>query len=334
MNTATGGLNRRKFVTLIASTVGVWPLAARSRERTIPVIGFLSSRSIDADAQLVAAFHQGLAESGFVEGRNVTVEYRWAHGEYAQLAKLAAELVSKPVAVLVSTGGTVSALAAKASTKDIPVVFTTADDPVKVGLVDSLSRPGGNVTGITASFIESASKRIGLLHELLPKATTIAFLVNPTNPATATESSEVRDAVQAIGQQLKALSASSERDIDVAFESLKQTRADALLIAVDPFFFARADQLVALAARHRIPTLYFRGEFAVAGGLMAYGSNFAKLFRIVGVYAGRILKGANPGDLPVQQPTKFDLVINLKTAKTLGLEIPATLLARADEVIE
>jgi putative tryptophan/tyrosine transport system substrate-binding protein len=334
MNAATGGIRRREFITLVAVTLGAWQFAAYALEPRMPVIGFLSSRSIDADSQLVAAFHQGLAESGFVEGRNVTVEYRWAHGQYARLPTLAAELVSKPVAVLVSTGGTVSARAAKASTKNIPVVFTTADDPVKVGLVDSLSRPGGNITGITASFIESASKRIGLLRELLPNASTIAFLVNPTDPATATESTEVRDAVQAIGRQVKTLSASSEREIDGAFGILKEMRADALLIAVDPFFFARADQLVALAARQRIPTLYFRREFAVAGGLMAYGSNFAELFRIVGVYAGRILKGANPGDLPVQQPTKFELVINLKTAKALGLQIPPTLLARADEVIE
>jgi putative ABC transport system substrate-binding protein len=298
----------------------------------VPVIGFLSSRSIDVDASLLAAFHQGLAEAGFVEGRNVTIEYRWAHGRYDQLPALAAELVRKPVAVLVSTGGTVSARAAKVATQTIPVVFTTADDPVEVGLVDSLNRPGGNLTGITASFIEAASKRMELLHELLPKASKIGLLVNPTNPATLIEANEVQAAAR--GQGIEILNASSERDIDVAFEGLQQIRANALLIAADPFLFARADQLVALAARQAVPTLYFRREFVLAGGLMAYGSNFAEFFRVVGLYAGQILRGVKPAELPVQQPTKFELVINLRTAKALGLTIPPSLLARADEVIE
>ena len=289
---------------------------------------------MDVDAPLVAAFHKGLAEAGFIEGRDVAIDYRWAHGHYDQLPALAAELVNKQVAVLVSTGGTVSARAAKAATQTIPVVFTTADDPVKVGLVASLNRPGGNLTGITASFIEFASKRMGLLRELLPKASAIGLLVNPANPASVIESNEMQAAAQAIGQQINILNASSESDIDTAFDRLKQTRADALLIAADPFLFARADQLVALAARHAIPTFYFRREFAVAGGLIAYGSNFAEFFSIVGLYAGQILKGAKPGELPVQQPTKFELVINLRTAKALGLNIPPMLLARADEVIE
>jgi ABC-type uncharacterized transport system substrate-binding protein len=327
-------VKRREFITLLGSAAATWPLAARAQQPAMPVIGFLSSRSIEVDAQLVTAFHQGLAESGFVKGRNVLIEYRWAHGRYDRLPALAAELVSRPVAVLVSTGGTVSARAAKDSTRTIPVVFTTADDPVKVGLVDSLNRPGGNVTGVTASFIESASKRMGLLHELLPNATTIAFLVNPANPATVTESSEVQAAARALGQRLQVLNASTEREIDDAFERLRLLRADALLVAADPFLFSRADQLVPLAARQSIPTLYFRREFAVAGGLVSYGSNFAEFFRVVGVYAGRILRGAKPADLPVQQPTKFELVINLKTAKALGLEVPPTPLARADEVIE
>jgi putative ABC transport system substrate-binding protein len=327
-------VKRREFITLLGGAAATWPLAAHAQQPAMPVIGFLSSRSIDVDAPLVAAFHQGLAETGFVEGRNVMLEYRWARGRYDQLPALAAELVAKPVDVLVSTGGTVSARAAKAATQSIPVVFTTADDPVKVRLVDSLNRPGGNLTGITASFIESASKRMGLLRELLPKASIITLLVNPTNPAAITESNEVQAAARAIGQRIEILSASNEHEIDVAFGRLKQMRADALLVAVDPFLFARADQLVALAARQEIPTLYFRREFALAGGLMAYGSNFAEFFRVVGLYAGRILKGAKPAELPVQQPTKFELVINLKTAKALGLDIPATLLARADEVIE
>ena len=327
-------MKRREVITLIGSAVTAWPIVARSQQAVMPVIGFLSSRSSNVDAQLVDAFNRGLAESGFLEGRNVTIEYRWAHGQYDRLPRLAAELVNKPIAVLVSTGGTVSALAAKASTRAIPVVFTTADDPVKVGLVDSLNRPGGNVTGITTSFIETAPKRIGLLHELLPKATRIAFLVNSTNPAAVTESRELQPAAQSAGLQIEILSASGAREIDDVFEKLKRMRLDALIIAVDPFFFSQAEQLVALAARQSIPTLYFRREFAVAGGLISYGTNFAEFFRVVGDYAGRILKGAKPADLPVQQPTKFELLINLKTAKALGLTVPPTLLARADDVIE
>ncbi len=322
-------MRRREFLPLLGSAVA-WPLATRAQQS--PVIGFLSSRSPDVDASLVAAFHQGLAEAGFVEGRNVTVEYRWAQGRYDQLPTLAADLVRKPVAVLVSTGGTVSARAAKAATQTIPVVFTTADDPVKVGLVESLNQPGGNLTGITASFIEAAPKRMELLRELLPNGTTFGLLVNPTNPATLIESSVVQ--VAARGQRIEVLSASTEHEIDVAFGNLKQMRVDALLIAADPFLFARADQIVALAARHAMPTLYFRSEFAQAGGLIAYGSNFAEFFRVMGLYTGQILRGAKPADLPVQQPTKFELVINLKTARALGLDVPPFLLAQADEIIE
>ena len=310
-------MRRREFLGIVGGATA-WPLAARAQQSAMPVIGFLSSRSSDVDAQLVDSFHRGIAEAGFVEGRNVAIEYRWAHGRYD----------------LVSTGGTVSALAAKASTKTIPVVFTTADDPVKVGLVDSLNRPGGNVTGITTSFIETAPKRIGLLHELLPKATKIAFLVNSTNPATVTESDEMQPAARTAGLQIEMLNASNTSAINVAFEDLKKMKIDALIIAVDPFFFSQAEQLVTLAAHQGIATLYFRREFAVSGGLMSYGSNFAEFFRVVGEYAGRLLKGVRPGDLPVQRPTKFELVINLKTAKALGLVVPPTLLARADEVIE
>jgi putative tryptophan/tyrosine transport system substrate-binding protein len=327
-------MRRREVITLLGGAAVAWPLPLNAQQPTLPVIGFLSSRSLDVDAPLVAAFHRGLAEVGFAEGRNVTVEYRWAQGQYDRLPTLAAELVGKPVSVLVSTGGTVSALAAKASTRTIPVVFTTADDPVKVGLVDSLNRPGGNVTGITTSFIETASKRIGLLRELLPKASTVAFVVNPTSPAATTESSEVRAAARAIGLHIELLSASNADEIDSAFEALSKMQVDALLIAVDPFFFSRAVQLVILTARQGIPCLYFRREFALAGGLMSYGSNFVEFFSVVGVYAGRVLKGANPADLPVQQPTKFELVINLRTAKALGLRVPDQLLVAADEVIE
>ena len=327
-------MRRREVITLLGGAAVAWPLPLSAQQPTLPVIGFLSSRSLDVDAPLVAAFHRGLAEAGFAEGRNVTVEYRWAQGQYDRLPTLAAELVGKPVSVLVSTGGTVSALAAKASTRTIPVVFTTADDPVKVGLVDSLNRPGRNVTGITTSFIETASKRIGLLRELLPKASTVAFVVNPTSPAATTESSEVRAAARAIGLHIELLSASNADEIDTAFEALSKMQVDALLIAVDPFFFSRAVQLVILTARQGIPCLYFRREFALAGGLMSYGSNFVEFFSVVGVYAGRVLKGANPADLPVQQPIKFELVINLRTAKALGLRVPDKLLVAADEVIE
>jgi ABC-type uncharacterized transport system substrate-binding protein len=327
-------MRRREVITLLGGAAVAWPLPLSAQQPTLPVIGFLSSRSLDVDAPLVAAFHRGLAEAGFAEGRNVTVEYRWAQGQYDRLPTLAAELVGKAVSVLVSTGGTVSALAAKASTRTIPVVFTTADDPVKVGLVDSLNRPGGNVTGITTSFIETASKRIGLLRELLPKASTVAFVVNPTSPAATTESSEVRAAARAIGLHIELLSASNADEIDTAFEAMSKMQVDALLIAVDPFFFSRAVQLVILTARQGIPCLYFRREFALAGGLMSYGSNFVEFFGVVGVYAGRILKGANPADLPVQQPTKFELAINLRTAKALGLRVPDKLLVAADEVIE
>ena len=324
-------MKRRELISLLGVALG-WPLAARAQQTAVPVIGFLSSRSIDVDASLLTAFHQGLADAGFVEGRDVTIDYRWAQGRYDQLPMLAAELVRKPVAVLVTTGGTVSARAAKAVTQTIPVVFTTADDPVEVGLVDSLNRPGGNLTGITASFIEAAPKRLELLQEMLPKASTIGLLVNPNNPATLIEASEVQAAAR--GRRVEVQTASTEQDIDGAFEGLKQARVDGLLIAADPFLFSRADQLVALAARQGIPTLYFRREFAQAGGLMAYGSNFAEFFRVMGLYAGQILWGAKPADLPVQQPTKFELAINLKTAKALGLAVPPSLLARADEVIE
>jgi putative tryptophan/tyrosine transport system substrate-binding protein len=324
-------MKRREFISLIGVAVG-WPLAVRAQQPAVPVVGFLSSRSSDVDASLLTAFHKGLAETGFVEGHNVSIEYRWAKGRYDQLPAMAAELVRKPVAVLVSTGGTVAAKAAKAATRTIPVVFTTADDPVKVGLVDSLNQPGGNLTGITALFIEAASKRLELLHELLPRAATIGLLVNPTNPATLIESSVVQAAAR--GHRVAILSASTDREVDLAFEGLKQMRVDALLIAADPFLFARADQLVALAAQEAIPTLYFRSEFAQAGGLISFGSNFADFFRVIGLYAGQILRGAKPAELPVQQPTKFELVINLKTAKALGLTVPPSLLSQADEVIE
>jgi putative ABC transport system substrate-binding protein len=324
-------MKRREFISLMGVAAG-WPLAVRAQQPAVPVIRFLSSRSSDVDASLLTAFHKGLAKTGVVECHHVTIEYRWAKGRYDRLPVMAAELVRKPVAVLVSTGGTVAASAAKAATQTIPVVFTTADDPVKVGLVDSLNQPGGKLTGITALFIEAASKRLELLHELLPRASTLGLLVNPTNPATLIESSEVQAAAR--GHRVEILSASTDREVDLTFKGLKQKQVDALLIAADPFLFARADQLIALAAQEAIPTLYFRSEFARAGGLISFGSNFADFFRVIGLYAGQILRDAKPAELPVQQPTNFELGINLKTAKALGLAVPPSLLSQADEVIE
>ncbi|KAB1071707.1 ABC transporter substrate-binding protein [Methylobacterium soli] len=327
-------MRRRDFGSLVCGAAIVLPRSLRAQQPARPEIGFLSSRSATVDATLLTAFHKGLAGLGFVEGRDVTIAYRWAEGRYDQLPALAAELVARPVAVLVSTGGTVAARAAKAATQTIPIVFTTAGDPVAAGLVESLARPGGNLTGITASFIEAAAKRMELLHELLPKASTIGFLVNPANPAAISESDEIRVAAGTLGQRIEVVSAMNAREIEVAFDRLRALRADALLVAADPFFFARTDQLVAAAARQAIPTLYFRREFADAGGLISFGSNFPELFRVVGQYAGQILRGAHPSDLPVQRPSRFELVINLRTASALGLAIPPILPARADAVIE
>jgi putative ABC transport system substrate-binding protein len=326
-------MRRRDFIGGLAGTIAV-AFAARGQQSTLPVIGLLSSRSADVDESLIKALSAGLASSGFAEGRNLRIEYRWAHGQYHRLPGLAADLVKLPVAVLVSTGGTVSARAAKAATQSIPIVFTTADDPVKVGLVDSFNAPKGNLTGITAAFVESAPKRIGLIRDLLPKASAVGFLVNPANPATEPETQEVRQAATATGLRVEMLSATGERDIVPAFETAKQRLVDAVIVASDPFLFEKADQIVATAAHQKIPTLYFRREFAARGGLVAYGSDFAEFFRVVGQYAGRILKGEKPADLPVQRPSKFELVINLGTAKSLGLDVPPMFLARADEVIE
>ena len=310
------------------------PLLARAQQSTMPVIGLLSSRSADADASLISALRAGLAATGFVEGQNVRIEYRWAHGKYDQLPALAAELVRMPVTVLVSTGGTISARAAKAATQTLPVVFTTADDPVKVGLVDSLNAPGHNLTGITAAFVESASKRVGLVREILPKTSVIGLFVNPANPATETEAGEVQAAASAAGFRMEIFRAGNENDISSAFEDAKRKKVDAVIIAPDPLLFEKANELVASAAQHAVPTLYFRREFVIRGGLIAYGSNFAEFFQVVGLYAGRILKGEHPSNLPVQRPSKFELVINLKTAKSLGIDVPPILLAQADDVIE
>jgi putative tryptophan/tyrosine transport system substrate-binding protein len=328
-------LKRREFITLLVGAAAAWPLAASAQQPAMPVIGFLSTRSPTTDAHLVVSLRQGLSESGFVEGRNVVVEYRYAEGQIDRLPSLAADLVRRQVAVIVSTGGVQGALAAKAATATIPIVFSTAGDPVKEGLVLSLNRPRGNLTGVTTSFAEATSKRLGLLQEIVPKAAAIGVLVNPSDPVNASsETDGIRAAARSVQQRIEILHASTERDIDTAFASLTDMRLDALLVAPDALFGTQANQLVALAARHAMPTLYWRREFVEAGGLVSYGSNLADALRVVGVYAGRVLKGEKPGDLPVQQPTKFELVINLKTAKTLGLTIPPGVLSIADEVIE
>jgi putative tryptophan/tyrosine transport system substrate-binding protein len=328
------GIRRREFV-LLGGGAAAWPLAARAQQQAMPVIGFLSTRSPDTDAQLMVSLRQGLSAGGFVEDRNVAVEYRYAQGQPSRLPSLASDLVRRQVAIMVTTGGTQAALAAKSATTTIPIVFSIGADPVKAGLVPSLNRPGGNLTGVTTSYDESAPKRLGLLREILPKSTIIGVLVNPTDPITANgETNEMREAARSVGQQVEILQASTERDIDAAFASLIRMRANALIVAPDALFATQAHQLIALATRHAVPTLYWRREFAQAGGLMSYGSNLADALNMMGVYAARILKGEKPGDLPVQQPTKFELVVNVKAAKAIGLAIPESFLARADEVIE
>jgi putative ABC transport system substrate-binding protein len=310
------------------------PLTARAQQAAVPVIGFLSSRSPGESASVVAAFRESLNEAGFIEGRNIAIEFRWADGQYDRLPAMAADLVSLKVALIIAAGGDRPALAAKAATSTIPIVFTGSDFPVKVGLVASLSRPGGNVTGASLFTSELEAKKLALLREMVPKTSLIAMLVNPTNPSAETDIGDVQTAAAAVGQRIFLLRAGSERDIDAAFEMVVQQRADALLVAHDPYFLSRREQFIAQAAHHKVPAIYEFREFVLGGGLMSYGSRITDNYRLGGSYAGRILKGAKPTELPVQQPTKFELVINLKTAKALGLDVPPTLLARADEVIE
>ena len=327
-------LRRRQFITLLGGAAAVWPLAAWAQQRAMPVVGYLSSRSPEDTTHLLAGFRQGLADGGFVEHQNVTIEYRWALGQYDHLPALATELTRLPVIVVVSTGGEPAALAAKAATSTIPIVFGTGTDPVKAGLVASYNRPGGNATGINFQTADMEAKRLGLLHELMPQAKNIAFLYNPKFAAAEGQLHDVREAARTLGLQVNVLHASTDDEINAAFRTMVQQQTAALVLAADPFFDTRRSQLVVLAAYNMLPAIYQFREYAAAGGLMSYGIDAVDAYRQIGIYAARILKGARPGDLPVMQPTKFELIINLKTAKALGLEIPPMLLARADEVIE
>jgi putative ABC transport system substrate-binding protein len=333
------GVRRRELITLLGGAAAAScvsrPVAARAQQPGMPVIGLLHSASAAAFAAALAAFRKGLSEAGYVEGQNVAIEHRWAEGQNDRLPTLAAELVRRRVAVIVTPGSTAATLAAKAATATIPIVFIIGADPVKIGLVASLARPGGNATGINDFGVEIGAKRLGLLHELLPGAARFGVLVNPDNPF-ITESfvTELQAAASAIGRQIEVVTASTNGNIDTAFATLARKRADAFLISPDALFVTRRVQLITLAVRHALPALYHRRELVEAGGLMSYGSDLADQFRQTGVYAGRILRGEKPAEMPVQLPTRFELVINLQTAKTIGIEIPATLLAQADEVIE
>jgi putative ABC transport system substrate-binding protein len=324
-------IRRREFVVTLGGAAA-WPLAARAQQK--PVIGFLNSGSADAYLDRITAFHQGLRQLGYIEGENVLVDYRWALGEYDQLPAFAAELVERRVSVLVATGGEPAALAAKSATSTIPIVFAIGGDPIKLGLVASYNRPGGNATGANILAAEMDGKRLQLLQELMPNAAHVGLLLNPNFPAYLAQLNELQQAATIMGLKVDVLRANTDGEIEAAFETASRKRIGALVLAASPFFDTRRDKLVALAAGHALPTIYYFREFAVAGGLMSYGVSIPHIYRQVGVYAGRILSGETPANLPVQQPTAFELVVNLKTAKALGLEIPPTLLARADEAIE
>jgi putative ABC transport system substrate-binding protein len=328
-------VRRREFITLMGGAAAAWPIAARAQQAAMPVIGFLDPRSPDGLADRLRGFRQGLKDAGFVEGQNAAIEFRWAENRTDRLPELAADLVRRQVAVIVTPGGLASALAAKAETTTIPIVFVVADDPVRLGLVASLARPDGNLTGINFFSGELTAKRLELLRELVPATTRVAVLVNPANAENAkTTSREAETASRASGLQIQVFNASTSREINTAFATFVRERLDAVLVGLDPFFNSRRIQLVQLATRYAIPASYPARDFAEAGGLISYGANIADAWRQVGVYSGRILKGVKPAELPVVQASKFELVINAETARMLGIEVPPTLLARADEVIE
>ena len=331
-------MNRREFITLIGGAAAApsmfWPRLASAEQATMPVIGFLSSRSPAESSHLVAAFRAGLQAGGYVEGQNVAIEYRWAEGQYDRLPALAVDLVRRGVAVLATTGGEPSALAAKAATSTIPIVFTVGGDPVKIGLVASLNRPGGNATGVSLLTTVPEAKRLGLLYELVPNAALIGVLINPNYQGAEAQSREVQDAARAIDRRIEIATAGNDRQLEAAFGTLVQQHADALLVGADPFFGTRRDRIIALAAQFKLPAMYQFRDYPVAGGLMSYGISITDGYRQVGVYTGQVLKGAKPADLPIHQSIKFEFIINLKSAKALGLQIPDKLIALADEVIE
>jgi putative tryptophan/tyrosine transport system substrate-binding protein len=326
-------MRRRDFIALLGSATAAWPLSARAQQPTMPVVGYLSAGTSSGDARPVAAFVKGLGETGYQDGKTVQIEYRWAENQYDRLSSIAADLVRQKVVVIAAVS-TPAARAAKAATATIPVVFTTIADPVQIGLVASLNRPGGNVTGVTLLSVEVGPKLLELLHGAVPSATTIALLVNPTNPNAETQSKNTQEAARRLGLELHVLNASTERDFDAVFEKVRELRAGALLIGQDVFFNAESAQLGVLTVRHAIPAIFPLPEFAAAGGLMSYGASRSDAWHQAGIYVGRILKGEKPAELPVVQPTRFELTINLKTAKTLGLTVPPSLLTSADEVIE
>jgi putative ABC transport system substrate-binding protein len=327
-------MKRREFIGVLGCAAALSPLVARSQQPVISTIGYLSTRSPDEAKYVTDAFTEGLHETGYVQGRNLAIEFRWAQLQYGRLPALASELVRREVAVIAAVGGAHSGLAAKVVTSIIPIVFVSAGDPITFGLVRSLSRPEGNVTGINMLTVALASKRLELLHGLIPPSTAIAMLVNPTSPYVEPETNDVTTAAQRLARQVKVLNASTVQEIDAAFGRLASQRLGAVVVSGDPFFDSQRDRLVMLTARHQVPAIYQWREFAAAGGLISYGTSITNAYRESGIYVGKILKGARPAELPVLQPTKFELVINLRTAKALGLEVPLTLLARADEVIE
>jgi putative tryptophan/tyrosine transport system substrate-binding protein len=327
-------LKRRDLITLLGGAAATWPFAAHAQQQGMPVIGFLSSRSPAESGSALAAFRQGLGQAGYFEGKNVTIEYRWAEGQYDRLPALAAELVARQVAVMAAVGGEPSGLAAKAATATIPIVCSLGGDPVEASLVDSLNRPGGNITGVTLMAQEMGPKRLEYAHQLVPNDSALAALVNPKFPLALAEARDMQAAARSLGLQLAVLDASTQNEIDAAFAGLVRHKVDALLINTDPFLLGQREQIVQLAARTNVPAMYFLSDFVDAGGLMSYGPKVANSYRQVGIYVGRILKGEKVRELPFVLPTRFDLVINLRTARALGLEIPTILLIRADDVIE